>query len=104
MSMRTARPMSDGGPSTGTLATVSFAGIILWVLLFFVVGQTGGSHPAVVPAVVAAWVLLPVSVGMNATLEPRCSKRYAVLYTLGCAVPLFGIVPASVYLGYTHHP
>jgi hypothetical protein len=100
--------MTDGGPSTGTLATASLAGIIfgiiLWVVLFFVVGLTNGGHAALLPAVMAAWVLLPVSVGVNATLQPRCPKRYAVIYTLACTVPLFGIVPAATYLGYAHHP
>lgn len=108
MSTRTARAMSDGGPSAGTLATASLAGIIigiaLWVVLFFVIGLSGGDHAAVVPAIVTAWVLLPISVGVNATLEPRCPKRYAVLYALGCTLPLFSIVPASAYLAYTHHP
>jgi len=108
MSTRTVRPMSDGGPSTGTLAAASLAGIIigiiLWVVLFFVVGLTGGDHTAVVPATVAAWVVLPTSVGVNATLEPQCPKRYAVLYALACTIPLLGIVPASAYLAYAHHP
>lgn len=108
MSTAVVRPMTDGGPSTGTLATASLAGILLgiglWVAVFFVVGLTGGTHPAITTMTVAAWVLLPTSVGVNATLEPQCPKRYAVLYALGGAVPLFGIVPASAYLGYTHHP
>jgi len=108
MSTRTVRPMSDGGPPSSPLATASLAGIILgivlWVLLFFVVGLTGGGHPAIVPATMTAWVLLPTSVGVNATLEPQCSKRYAVLYALACTIPLLGIVPASAYLAYAHHP
>lgn len=108
MSTAVARPMTDGGPSTGTLATASLAGIVfgiaLWIAMFVVIGVTGGGHPAIVPATVAAWVLLPASVGVNATLEPQCPKRYAVLYALACTVPLFGIVPASAYLGYAHHP
>ena len=108
MSTRMVRPMSDGGPPAGTLTTASLVriitGIALWIVLFFVTGLGGGGHPAVVPATVTAWVLLPVSVGINATLEPQCPKRYAVLYTLACTIPLFGIVPASTYLGYAHHP
>jgi len=49
---------------------------------------------------IRGWVFLPVAVGTNAVMNVQCPKQRAVLYTLGSAIPLFGVIPASVYLGY----
>lgn len=75
--------------------------IALWVLTIILVGLFDLSTITGNALILLSWVLLPVSVASNATVEPTCEKLQAVLYTLGSAIPLLGIVPASIYLGTT---
>lgn len=102
--MSTARIMSDGGNPTGLLSTLSMFGIItglcLWVGLFLVIGVVE-SAIVVDGLLIGTWVLLPISVGTHGVVNPRCSKQRAVQYALGSAFPVFGAIPASVYLGLT---
>ena len=85
--------------STTRYAVVSSIG--LWVLTVVLVGFSALSTTALDTLLLLSWMFLPLSVGINATAEPTCEKRQAVLYTLGSTIPLLGLIPASVYLGKT---
>jgi hypothetical protein len=94
--------MSDGGSPNDLLKTLSVFGIVigllLWVGLFLKLGlfEPGSASTALL---VLAWICLPASVATHGVLEPRVSKRRVVAYSLTSAVPLFGVIPASIYLG-----
>ncbi len=97
------RVMSDGGGPDDLLVTLSVFGIVvglsLWVGLFILLGVSELPAAGVDALIIGAWVLLPASVATHGVVEPQCSKRRVVLYSLLSAVPLLGVIPASVYLG-----
>lgn len=74
-------------------------GIALWAALFAVVAIFPAESPVPEYVALTAWVALPVAVGVAVLSDAECDKQTAVIYTLSSAVPLLGIIPASMYLG-----
>jgi hypothetical protein len=75
-------------------------GILLWLIGSLYAGFNGAEN--IISLVwITAWLLLPVAVGSHAGVTTQRRPLFAVGFTLVCAIPFLGMLPARYYLGYT---
>lgn len=85
-------------------AAVAKAGIVTGIFLWLVGAIYAGVNGAVnVIDVVwlTGWIVLPIAVGVHASLSEPDRPVLVVGMALASAIPFLGILPATYYLGYT---